>query len=77
MITTINTMTTPTEIKYDFSLPESPPKKRFIIVFLNGLIVYLLLPFLPTAYVVRDGRLCFQSVHTRGLPHLYPIILPL
>ena len=22
----------------------------------------------PTTYVVRDGRLCFQSVHTRGVP---------
>ena len=34
-------------------------------------------PLLPTAYVVRDGKLCFQSVHTWGVPHLHPIIFPL
>ena len=34
---------------------------------------------LPTAYVIGDGRLCFQSVHTWGrrVPHLHPITLPL
>ena len=55
--------------------------KNSLVIDPVDLIVYKnssYIPLLPTAYV-RDGRLCFQSVHTRGVPHLHlrPMVLPL